>query len=291
MVLELERLRADPLQLGLACLVEACQHAESGRVDGALDALERALAKGCRYRSEWLDQNPRLATLQTLPRFQEIVSRAALRYAEDAAAARPHLMFALPDDLPDAFGYPLLVALHGNDANARLTAPQWSTLADARWVVAVPQSSEIGTTPEAYTWNDRERAVAEIAAHIDRVKRATQVDVGRVVLAGFSMGGLQAIALALTRRVKVRGVILVSAWMPPGDELRELVDGGAGKMLRVYLVVGDQDPSYARTRELFEVLASHGVRAHLDVRAGLGHEYPADMAETLSRAAAFVTAP
>ncbi len=290
-MLELERLRANPLQLGLARLVEASQYAEAGRVADALDALERALQERCRYRRDWLEQDPRLASLHPLPRFQDIVRRADARYAEDAAAARPHLMFALPDDLPDAFGYPLLVALHGNNANARVTAPHWSTLADARWVVAVPQSSEIGMTPEAYTWNDRERVVTEITAHIDRVKRATQVDVGRIVLAGFSMGGLQAIALALTRRVKVRGVILVGAWIPRGDELRDLVEGGAGKMLRVYLVVGDQDPSYARTQELFDLLSRHGVRAHIDVRPGLGHEHPADMADTLSRAAGFVTAP
>jgi predicted esterase len=290
-VLELERLRADPLQRGLAGLVEASLDAEAGRSEEALDALDRALADGCRYRRDWLEGSHRLTSLHQLPRFQDIVRRADLRYAEDAAAARTHLVFALPDDLPDAFGYPLLVALHGNNANARVTAPQWSTLADARWVVAVPQSSEIGPTPDAYTWNDRERTAEEVTTHIERVKRATQVDIGRLVLGGFSMGGSQAIALALTRRVKVRGVILIAAWMPPGDELRELVEGGAGKVLRVYLVVGDRDPSYARTQELFEVLTRHGVRAQIDVRAGLGHEYPADMADTLSRAAAFVTAP
>jgi predicted esterase len=127
--------------------------------------------------------------------------------------------------------------------------------------------------------------------HLERVKKATQIDIGRIVLAGFSKGGLQAMALALTRRVKVRGIIPFDPSLSGVGEFRELVEGGAGKMLRVFLVVGDQDPSYPGVRELFDLFKGHGIRAELDVRAGLGHEYPADMADIVKRATAFVTAP
>jgi predicted esterase len=253
--------------------------------------LDRALAQGCRYRRDWLEADARLGSLRALARFQAFIARSDFRFREDAAAARPHLMFAMPDAPPDAFGYPLLIALHDDDSNARVTGPRWAALADAGWVVAFPQSSEISSTPDAFAWNDRDRAAAEIAVHLEKVKKATQIDIGRIVLAGFSKGGLQAIALALTRRVKVRGVVPFDPWLPNIDEFRELVSGGAGKMLRVYLVVGDQDPSYAGTRELYEVLKSQGIRAELDVRAGLGHEYPDDMGEIVARATAFVTAP
>ena len=290
-MVELERLRADPLQRGQAYLVESAQFADAGRVDEALAVLDRALAQGCRYRREWLELDARLKSLHGLPRFQAFVARSDVRYREDAAAARPHLMFAMPDEPPDAFGYPLLIALHDDDSNARVTAPYWSALADAGWVVAFPQSSEISWTPDAFVWNDRDRAAAEISVHLEKVKKATQIDIGRIVLAGFSKGGLQAIALALTRRVKVRGIVPVDPWLLNVDEFRELVSGGAGKMLRVYLVVGDQDPSYAGTRELYDVLQGQGIRAELDVRAGLGHEYPDDMGEIVARATAFVTAP
>jgi len=290
-MLDLERYRANPLARGLAHLVEAGNHAEAGRADDAVDALERALAAGCRYKAAWLDQDRRLASLRTDPRFIDLVARSDMRYTEDAAAARPRLTFAIPDDLPDAFGYPLLIVLHGNNSNSTVTAPQWSSLADAGWVVAVPQSSEIGMTPDAFTWNDRERTAAELDVHLEKVKRATSIDVGRIVLAGFSMGATQALGIALTRRIKVRGVLPIAAWLPHVREFRTLVEGGAGKVLRVYGVVGENDASIAGTRELFDIFAAHKMRSELEVRAGLGHEYPADMSETISRATKFITAP
>ena len=290
-MVDLERFRANPLQRGLALLLEAGNHAEAGRTSEAIETLERSLAEGCRYRGAWLMEDRRLASLRDEPRFIDVVARSEARYAADAAAARPHLTFAIPDELPDAFGYPLLVVLHGNNSNARVTAPQWTSLADAGWVVAVPQSGEIGMTPDAYTWNDRERTASELDVHIEKVKRATSIDVGRIVLAGFSMGATQAIALALTRRIKVRGIIPVAAWLPRIDEFRTLVEGGAGKVLRAYGVVGDKDSSLAGTRELFEIFAANKVRAELEVRAGLGHDYPADMSATIARAVKFVTAP
>ncbi len=292
---DLERIRANPHLRGFVFLSEAQEHAQAGRVGDALDTLERALAEGCRYRREWLNGDPRLAPLWSDPRYEQLAERSAARYAEDAAAARPHLMFAIPDDLPDAFGYPLLMVLHGNNSNSSETAPQWTSLADAGWVVAVPQSSEIGATPGAFVWNDREETARQIDMHLERIKRSTSVDVGRIVLAGFSMGGLQAVALALTRRIKVRGIIPIAAWLPPVPhvrDLRALVEGGAtNKMIRAFGIVGEKDESVDGVRELFDVFAKNGMRAQLEVRAGLGHEYPTDMSETLARAVAFVTAP
>src|SRR5439155_1027890 len=188
--------------------------AANRRPNDALDALETALAAGCRYRREWLEGNKSLASLVDSARFREIVARADARYRDAAAAARPKLMFAMPDEPPDAFGYPLLLVLHGNNSNASETAPHWSAMADAGWVVAVPQSSEIGPTPDAYTWNDRDRTAAELTTHLEKVKHSTQIDIGRIVLTGFSMGGTQAIALPLVGKIKVRGILPIAAWLP-----------------------------------------------------------------------------
>jgi predicted esterase len=288
---DLAQYRANPLRHGMAWLLEAEDHVANGRPREALDALDTALAAGCRYRREWLEGNKSLASLSESPRFRAIVDRAEARYQQDAAAARPKLTFAMPDDPPDAFGYPLLLVLHGNNSNASETAPNWTTMADAGWVVAVPQSSEIGMTPDSYVWNDRERTAAELTTHLEKVKHSTEIDIGRIILAGFSMGATQAIALPLVGKIKVRGILPVAAWLPHIREFTALIEGGAGRMLRSYIVVGDQDPSYAGSQALAELMRSRRMRTQLDVRPGLGHYYPGDMPETLARALEFITAP
>ncbi len=281
--------RPEPLRVGARALMEAKQLAAAGETERALAALEAAYAGGCRYKKEWLTEGGQLSTLAALPGFGDLVTRANARYEEAAAAAKPRLTFAMPDTLPDAFGYPLLVVLHGNNSNASETAPRWISVADKGWVVAVPQSSEIGASPDAYTWNDRERSARELDVHIERLKAATPIDTGRVVLAGFSMGATQAIAFALTKRFTVRGVVSVCAWLPSIDEFQRLIEGGAARMLRAYFMVGAEDPSRENTSALAQVMERHKIRVQLDERDGLGHAYPADMDETLERALAFAS--
>ena len=287
-LLEEERSRF-PRGAGLIYLTEAQLLAGAGRGAAACDPLERALAAGCRYRSSWLLEDAELAPLRALPAFTELVARANAAYEEASAAAKPHLTFAMPDRLPDAFGYPTLMVLHGNNSNAKQTMPHWGPMADHGWVVAVPQSSEVGMSPDTYTWNDREATAKQIDLQFERIDRATQIDRSRIVLAGFSMGATQAIGLALTKRFTVRGIIAVAPWLPHIDEFTKLVGGGAGKMLRAFVLIGDEDTSLDGARAFVELFHAHKLKAQLDERPGLGHEYPDDMEATLTKALEFAT--
>lgn len=279
----------NPLRFGVQSLMYAQELASAGSVDDALAALERALAQGCRYKKEWLAENPQLAPLRALPGFAELLNVASARYDEAVAAAKPQLTFLMPDRLPDAFGYPLLMVLHGNNSNVKETAPHWAPMADQGWLVAVPQSTEVGMSPDAYTWNDRESTARELDLALERVGRATQIDASRIIIAGFSMGGTQAIALTLTKRIKARGFIAVCAWLAAIGEFTRLVEDGAGKMLRGYVLVGENDPSREGAAALVDLFTKHRLKAQLDLRPGLGHAYPEDMTATLERALAFAT--
>jgi predicted esterase len=278
-----------PRGAGLLYLAEAQLLAGAGRGAAALDPLERALAAGCRYKRDWLLEDRALAPLRELPGFADLVARSDRAYREAAAAAKPHLTFAMPDRLPDAFGYPTLMVLHGNNSNAMDTMPLWGPMADHGWVVAVPQSDEVGMSPDAYTWNDHEHVAQQLDLQFERIDRATQIDRSRIVLAGFSMGATQALNLALKKRFTVRGVIAVAAWMPQIEGFTSLVEGGAGKMLRFYVLVGEKDASRDGARAFVDLLQKHKIRAQLDERPGIGHEYPEDMEATLTKALEFAT--
>jgi len=283
------RERDFPLQKGLVFLVRAELLAELRQPDQAIESLEAALASGCRYKRSWLEENPRLAALRGFARFGDVTERSARRHEEDSAAARPELNVVMPESAAPPLGYPLLVALHGNNSTLADTVAQWSSPASAGWVVAVPQSSEIGVSPGAFIWNETERAVREVTAHISEIAKGTRLDPDRLVMGGFSMGGLQAIAIPLTARIRARAFVAVAAWLPNIREFATMLDRGPGRDLSGYVVVGRRDPNCDGAKQLVALLTKHRVHAHLDLREDLGHEYPADMPETLSRALAFAS--
>src|SRR5687768_9527452 len=97
-----------PLHAGHIYSWRAALLAELGRTDAALDALDAALAGGCRFKSEWLRDNPRLAALRGLARFDDVVDRAAARYAQMQADTRPMLEAFIPATARPASGYPTL---------------------------------------------------------------------------------------------------------------------------------------------------------------------------------------
>ena len=106
------------------------------------------------------------------------------------------------------------------------------------------------------------------------------------------MGGLQALALVLTRGFNARGVISVGAYLPHIREFRVLVESGNAAGVRFYIVVGAKDASgYDGATQLAAELERAGVDVVLDARADLGHAYPPDMDETLRRALTFIENP
>ena len=283
------RERDFPLQKGLVFLVRAELLAELRQPEQAIESLEAALASGCRYKRSWLEENPRLAALRGFARFGDVTERSARRHEEESAAARPELTVVMPENAAPPAGYPLLIALHGNNSTMADTVAQWSSPARAGWVVAVPQSSEIGVSPGAFIWNETERTVREVTAHIGEIGKRARLDSDRLVMGGFSMGGLQAIAIPLTARIRARAFVAVAAWLPNIREFATMLDRGPGRDLSGYVVVGRRDPNCDGAKQLVALLTKHRVHAHLDLREDLGHEYPPDMPETLGRALAFAS--
>jgi len=278
-----------PLHAGHIYSWRAALLVELGRAEDALVVLEDALAAGCRYRAEWLREDRRLAPLLGLARFEEIVERAASRYDQDQAASRPSLEVLTPTVPRPASGYPTLIALHGNSSNVAQTLPYWGFACELGWLVALPQSSEIGVSPGSYTWNDRSRTLAELELHREQLREGALTDERAVVLAGFSMGALQALALVLTQRTSVTGVLSVGAYLPHIREFRVLVESGNAAGVRFYIVVGAKDTSgYEGAKQLAAELERARVDVLLDARSDLGHAYPADMDATLRRALTFM---
>lgn len=263
-----------------------CLHALTGKQAEALRIFREALAQGYWYPPRWLKDDPDLVSLQELPEFQEMVEICRRRLAE--ANARPELLIAQP--VQHVTDFPLLIALHGNNSNAGDTIQEWSKVTEQGWLLAVPQSSQI-IGQDAFVWDDREQAISEIREHLAKVSGEYTIDPHRVVLGGFSMGGGQAIWMALHQSIKTRGFVALGPYLSE-DELKALpalLEAHKPIGVRGYILVGDEDHEcLGISRTVVELLNARGIPCELEVRSGLDHSYPADFAEAVSKGLSFV---
>jgi predicted esterase len=259
----------------------------------ALRLLEEAFAAGLWYPETQLREDPDLLPLQGLLRFEQLVAICRRRQAEAQAQAVPTLTTLEPEgDCRDALRpCPLLLALHGNNQNVESSIRYWRPAVSSGWLVALPQSSQ-ASGPDIYAWNDRDWAVREIQAHYAALREQYAVDPNRVIVAGFSMGGELAIWLALSSAIQVRGFIAVGPGGPTmqvPDKWVPLVEAGRGRGLRGYLIVGEQDVFCCDgTQTLAALLGSQGIPCELEVHPDLGHDFPPEFEQSLTRALQFI---
>jgi predicted esterase len=259
----------------------------------ALQLLEEALESGFWYAQTQLREDPDLQPLQGLPEFERMVEICRKRQAEAQAQAAPALITLEAEGQCQAGlqPCPLLLALHGNNGTAEDSVGFWRPAVSNGWLLALPQSSQV-RSPDGYAWNDRDWAVREIQEHYATLCEQYAVDRDRVVAAGFSLGGELAIWLALSGTIEARGFIAVGPGGPYMSELDKwipLIEASQGRGLRGYLVVGEQDVfCYEGTQSLAALLKSGDIPCELEVHPNLGHDFPPEFQQSLTRALEFV---
>jgi dienelactone hydrolase len=256
-----------------------CLTARLNDVPGALKLFEEALTAGYWYAADLLRSDPDLAPVNNNPDFGRMLMVCRERAAEAQATAKPERIVLMPDTQAEPF--PLLIALHGNNANAKLHQNLWSPAVKRGWLVALPQSSQ-ASGPDRYVWNDQDWAKKEIQAHFADICQAYSINPKRVVLGGFSMGAETALRLALSGALPAQAVVAVAQGGPltqqPDQWLSVLK---ADHKPYCYLIAGDQDRACAGTRSLAELLKEHGIPHTLDIYSGMSHTFPSDFEHKL----------
>ncbi len=280
-----------PEQAPTISYLRSCMAARVEQPELAIQVLRDALDQGFWYGEQIMRASPSWQPLQGRPDFEELVERFKER--QEAADVRPQRFIMEPAggcraDRP----CPLFIALHGNGDNGTTALNGWRPATDAGWLLAALQSSQAGMS-DAYIWDDQDTARREIAEHYTALCQQYAVDVDRVVVAGFSMGGETALRMVLSGVVPARGFVLLGpggptidtpeAWLP-------LIGQGAARGLRGFVLLGEQDAGvpHDSIRTLVELLNTHGVPCELELLPNLGHQYPDDIAPQLSRALAFI---
>jgi predicted esterase len=258
-----------------------------GRIDHAIQALDEALAAGCRYPAPMLRDWPAIAPLHEIVEFERLMHIAAMRYDAELTASRGTLIVERPDIVAPPGGLPLLVVLHGNNSTAETEVPHWRAAVARGVVLAVPGSAEIALTPGLFVWNDADRAHMDVLDRVERLVREQRVDPERIVLGGFSAGAWRALQLAYSPALHAKAVIAVGPWLP----LKEVEPLASARPVRTFIAVGDGDKGgYEGSRALTDRLSAAGVPVRLAVSPGHGHRYPPDWDALLGKALDFALA-
>jgi phospholipase/carboxylesterase len=134
---------------------------------------------------------------------------------------------------PEGSGpHPTLLALHGWGASGLDLLGLAPVLAAGGWMMLCPEGTvqvPLGPSPEygvGYGWfpitmgapPDRtqfERARAELGVFLDGALQRYPIDGRKLVVLGFSQGGVMAHALALAEPQRFAGLAALSSWLPP----------------------------------------------------------------------------
>lgn len=182
--------------------------------------------------------------------------------------------------------HPTIVALHGWGASGHDLLGLAPHLLDGEALVLCPQGEvalEVGPGMTGYGWfplvpgqapdpTEFDQGAAAIREFLDQAVEVYPVDRDRLVVAGFSQGGLMAAEQALSAPERFRGLVALSTWFP--EPLAERLPPAEGHDdFPVLMIHGTQDMMIPvdRARESRERLRPYGVR--LQYREfDMGHE-------------------
>jgi predicted esterase len=231
-----------------------------------------------------LEKDEDFALLRGDLEFERLTNICAERRAQAMAKAVPVIKTFKPELQQPP--YPLLLALHA--ANAKAEADHWIASVSHGWFLGLPQSSQV-FSPGVYTWNDWDWALQEVPQRYATICAENPIDTGRVVLAGFSIGGGLAAWLGLSRLIPARGLVLVGPFLSNPDHLLPILEKNGPYNLRAYIVAGTRDRyCYGVAQQLAIMLPNYGIECKLDVYADLEHQFPLDFESKLPEALDYV---
>jgi phospholipase/carboxylesterase len=173
--------------------------------------------------------------------------------------------------------HPTILALHGWGASAHDLLGLAPILHGGGALVLCPQGPlafEIGQGFLGFGWfdlsqvrppsaSDIERAADEARAFLDGALARYPIDRRKIVLMGFSQGGLMAYDLVLSEPERFAGLVALSSWLPEAID-RAIPPNDAAKNLPALVIHGTQDPMVpvAGAQESRQRLLARGLNVH-----------------------------
>jgi len=203
-------------------------------------------------------------------------------------SVKPELFVFTPENFNRDKKYPLFIALHGGGGNVEEFKNNWfSEKMRSEFITAFPQSSQL-ITMNGYNWTeDIELSKKEIHDAYLKVIKEYPVDIDRVIVGGFSSGGVAALEITLNNIFPVRGFVVLCP-AKPESFTEEMVQAAKNRRIRGTLLTTEMDNRLSAQKEMAEIFVQTGFPHQFVVTPDIGHWFPDDMEEKIDEAIEFI---
>ncbi len=221
-------------------------------------------------------------------RFKKILAENKRLQAEKTAAAEPGFNIIPPAGYTAGKKYPLFIVLHGWNETMAQPAKYWQTKRlNQDFLLALAQSSQV-VGPHTFGWEDAAAGRKDVMEIYRQITAAYSVDKDRIIIAGFSQGGMMAMDIAGGQGIPCAGfVVLHPGGGIPEDFNAVTVKKAGERGLKGAIIMSEQNKSGEEIDKIQETLKQAGIDYRFVV-TGTGHWYPADFAQQLDAAIAHI---
>lgn len=266
-----------------------CFACKAGLYELAMEIMKEAVTnKKYWYSYEYLIEDDDLKPLREFSEFYELANICKEREHNAKINSKPVMKILTPKNITDNEKNPLLIALHGNEENILITEDYWSPCVMNNYILALPQSSQIGFS-HGYFWNDIEMGSKELKEQYDKALEKYEADLDNIIIGGFSAGARVVLYSILNDIIKVKGFILVSPWLPEIETWKCLLDKLKINGIKAYVICGDKDEDcIENSKKLVEMLNQKNVSNVFKIVENLNHDYPDNFHDYLKDAIKFI---
>lgn len=260
-----------------------CLLSLAGRSEEVISTFRQGLQSGLWWHETVLADSD-LDAVRELPAFQALVSESQKMCMQ----ARTHIdreYSVIVPEAPTTSRYPLIITLHGRNANKDIHLPPWQAAQRCGWLVLAAQSTQ-ALFRGAYCWDDPQQSVADLLFYLEKVSQEYSIDPQRVLIAGFSQGSGMALHTALSGAITVQGFIGIASYWEDPNTLPQ--PAGEARHLRGYFVTGEKDHTLENAKEIRRALQARNIPYEEEKHPELAHDFPADFESSFNRAIDFI---
>lgn len=219
-----------------------------------------------------------------LPEFQSFLAENESKRLAAQQDCESSLEVFVPEGFQEDRTYPLFIALHGGGENIEGFKPIWtSARLKQEFVVVYVQSSQ-KISMNGYNWTeDMEISKREILHAYQKTIEEYPIDETRVIVGGFSSGGVASLEIMLQNVFPVKGFIVLCPAKPDGFT-PENVKAARARGVTGTLLTTEMDNRLDSQKEMAEIFRGQGVRCDFIVTPNIGHWYPKDLEQKIDAA-------